>query len=262
MKQTKAQKIVIIGCGNLSWHLALKLKELKKFDLYVYNHRASEQLNEFSTKLKCRTFDSLDNIIEDASFYLLCVPDRMISQVSQSIKTKGIVMHCSGSKSITDINAENKGVLYPLQTFSKRDKIEWNNIPLFIEANTKSAERHIKLFAENLSERIIQANTEERIKIHLAAVIVNNFTNALYTAAGDFLSQSEKFKFDLLLPLIQQTVKKLEKLSPRDAQTGPAKRGDDEVIEKHLSLLKNNKRLKKNYKQLSKLIEQQQATNA
>jgi len=266
MKTESGQKIVIIGCGNLAWHLAKHLSSTKKFQIYVYNHKASKALSEFKTKLNCNTVDTLSEIITDAAFYFLCVPDRAIKKTSKLImRTKGLVIHCSGSKSIEELKAKNKAVLYPLQTFSKEDTINWKDIPLLIEANSESNEKQIKQLAFLFSNQIILLNSAERLKLHLAAVLVNNFTNALYAEADKFISENVKAKainFNLLLPLINQTNLKLGRLSPKEAQTGPAKRNDKEVMKQHLALLNNNKELKKLYKQLSKLIEHQQNAHA
>jgi pyrroline-5-carboxylate reductase len=144
MKRTqKRQKIVIIGCGNLAWHLALHLSSLNKFDLHVYNHHPNKQLNSFKRKLNCKVYESISDIINDAQYYLICVSDKYIKSVSVLIKpasTDSLVLHTSGSKSISELknNKAFKGVFYPLQTFSKQSKVNWKNIPVLIEVNNAS----------------------------------------------------------------------------------------------------------------------------
>src|SRR5690554_2122837 len=127
----------------------------------------------------------------------------------------------------------NLGVFYPLQTFSQDRNVDISVVPFLIEATTKSFEAELKTLAETLSSRVLIANSQDRYNTHIAAVMVNNFTNFLYHLAQEHL-KAHHLDFDLLKPLIQETVAKLETLSPIEAQTGPATRGDQSIIQKHL----------------------------
>ncbi len=261
MQSQGKHKIVIIGCGNVAWHLAKQLSSFKKYDIFIYNHKANSLLNDFKTKLKCKTETSLSKIIPDAEFYFICVLDKFISSVSKKIKAKaGCVMHTSGSVKLDELgNRANAGVFYPLQTFSKSAEIDWKETPIIIEAKNVNAKNKISVLAKLFSKQVLELNYKERLKLHLAAVMVNNFTNALFVAANDLISDNSKNKkLQLLLPLIKQTVYKLENMEPVAAQTGPAKRNDTEVMKKHLKLLSENKEMQKIYKQLSDLILKQQ----
>ncbi|MGZ3899555.1 MAG: Rossmann-like and DUF2520 domain-containing protein, partial [Bacteroidia bacterium] len=232
MKQATRQKIVIIGCGNLAWHLAKHFSGQKKFTLFVYNHKPNKNLEAFKKQLGCSVSASLSNIITDASFYFICVGDKFIASTSRKIKTNdpgSLIIHASGSISIKEIPHTHSAVFYPLQTFTKEDIIKWAEIPVLIEATKKEDLQKLNNLAKLFSKKVIHANSEERAKIHLAAVLVNNFTNALYTAANNYLLEHVKNKdlnFNLLLPLIEQTAVKLKRVSPNKAQTGPAKRHD------------------------------------
>ncbi len=253
-----------MGCGNLAWHLTAHLQSLKKFDLFVYNHKANKNLAEFKTKLGCKTQSNFKNIIKDADYYLICVADRSISAVSNKInstKTNALVLHTSGSVSIKEIkgNYKNKAVLYPLQTFSKQDKLNWAEVPFIVEGNNEHNLKNAEELAHLFSKTVLQLNSAERLKLHLAAVLVNNFTNALYNEADKFISEKIKnnsVNFNMLLPIINQSVLKLKSMTPAAAQTGPSKRGDEKIMKQHLRLLKNSN-LKKVYKQLSALISKQ-----
>lgn len=260
MKKQIRQKIVIIGCGNLAWHLAKHFISLKKFNLIIYNHKPNKQLAAFK-KIGCLINASLSDIAKDADFYFICVTDKHIPDVSSKIQTNRspLVIHTSGSTNINEIAHFDSCVFYPVQTFSKNDNVNWSGIPLLLEATTQSNLDKLKKLASLFTKQILFANSEERLKIHLTAVIVNNFTNALYTAADNFLNKDSTnidLNFKLLLPLIKQTTTKLTSLKPHEAQTGPAKRGDKKVMKKHLLLLKD-KELKKVYKKLSNLIQHQ-----
>ncbi|MDO8999924.1 MAG: DUF2520 domain-containing protein [Bacteroidota bacterium] len=260
MQKKLKHKIVIIGCGNLAWHLARRFSGLKNYELFIYNHKPNTLLNDFRTKLKCTTHSSLANIIPDADFYFICVTDKFVSQVAKKInlnKPISILIHTSGSLKINELgNKANTAVFYPVQTFSKQDEINWKETPIIIEAKNKIVQTKIAKLAKLFSENSINLDYKQRLKIHLAAVLVNNFTNALFVAAGDLIPKNSGNKF--LLPLIKQTVLKIEHMDPLLAQTGPAKRNDSVVMKKHLKLLSQNEELKYIYKQLSELIVTQQ----
>ena len=260
MRERAKHKIVIIGCGNVAWHLAKQICKLKGYEVFVYNHKPNSLLNDFKTKLKCKTASSLNNIITDAELYFISVSDKFISTAAKSIKVNkpgAIVVHTSGSVKLDEIKAhKNTGVFYPLQTFSKQDEINWKETPIIIEAKDTTVKNKLTGFAKQFSGNVNSLNYKERLKLHLAAVLVNNFTNALYVAANDLIAEQKQTK--LLLPLIKQTVLKLNKLDAHKAQTGPAKRKDEPVMKKHLKLLSGNADLKKIYKQMSSLIIKQQ----
>lgn len=267
MTNLKKQHIVIIGCGNLAWHLAKHFSDPvamggQKFEISIYNHKANTFLNEFKTKLKCNVAIGLNQIITGADFYFICVADSFISSVSQKIvphNKESIVIHTSGSIAIEAIKTDCycKAVFYPLQTFSKTDNISWKKVPILIGANNTHTFKQVNTIAKLFSKHTIQVNYTQRLNIHLVAVLVNNFTNALYAEAEHRL-KNLNVDFKILLPLIQQSVTKLNKIPPIEAQTGPAKRNDKTVIKKHLKLLKSDKELKNIYIQLTELIFSQQ----
>ena len=256
-------KIVILGCGNLAWHIAKKFKQLKEYTVFVYNHQPNPLLNDFKNKLNCITESNLNEVVIDADFYFVCVTDKFVAATAKKIMKKNsnsIFVHTSGSLKIEALgNVKHAGVFYPLQTFSKNDELNWSEIPIVVEAKTSNAKNKLLKIASQFSKTIIKLSYKERLRLHLAAVLVNNFTNALVVAAEDFISKSiPPQKVKILLPLLKQTVLKLEKLGTLAAQTGPAKRNDETVINKHLKLISDNSDLKKVYKQMSKLILKQQ----
>lgn len=263
MAASTKHKIVIIGCGNLAWHLASEFARLK-FDLVIVNHRPNKELNKFERKFTCKTYSSLSLIPEDANFYFISVTDKSIPSVSKRItpsNKNAVVFHCSGSISLEALQGDNANrcVFYPVQTFSKNDSIDWKEVPILLEANSPQTLVSAKRLANLFSKKVEKSTWEFRSKVHLAAVFVNNFSNALYAAAVHLLSRNGKVaKVDLLLPLIRQTTKKLDALTPIAAQTGPAKRGDKPVLSRHMTMLKNEPELQKIYRLLSALILKQQ----
>lgn len=266
MENLAKQKIVIIGCGNVAWHIAKHLQSLKKFSISVYNHQPNPLLNEFKTKLKCKISETLQEVEPDASMYFICVTDKFISKVASKLDIKNpnaVLVHTSGSAKLHDLGSRvhSTGVFYPLQSFSRDAIINWKNIPIVVESENRDSEHTLLHFADLFSKTVISLDYKNRLKLHLSAVLVNNFTNALYVSAFDLInrdSTSRDLNFEILLPLIEQTTQKIKTMEPRAAQTGPARRNDESVMKKHLELISKQSDLQKIYKQLSKLIAKQQ----
>lgn len=263
MQKSGKHKIVIVGCGNVAWHLAKHFAFLKSHQTYIYNHKPNGLLNEFKSKLNCLTFSSLNDIIADADFYFICVTDKYISATAKKIKginRNAILIHTSGSAKIEELgNVINAAVFYPLQSFSKSNDVDWSETPIIIEAKKLAVKKSVSNLAKLFSKQVVSLNYKQRLKLHLAAVFVNNFTNALFVAAGDLIAKkTDKKKIEILLPLIKQTVFKIINTDARAAQTGPAKRKDNSVMNKHLELLSDDANLKRIYKDLSRLITKQQ----
>ncbi len=264
MEKEVGNKIVIIGCGNVAWHLAKHLTALKTFSLTVYNHEPNVLLTDFKTKLKCSIQTGLERIIPDASYYFICVSDEIIEQVAKKVNSSNpnaILLHTSGSAKMKILGdrIHGTGVFYPLQSFSRTDEVDWFKVPIIIEGSGSKVEQAIMNFAKKFSNTVISMPFKDRLNIHLAAVLVNNFTNALFVAADEILKKGKnKAGLKLLMPLIHKTVEKFGTMPAVAAQTGPAKRQDERTIKKHLALLENNKELQKAYKQISRLIQKQQ----
>lgn len=263
MKKDQAQSIVILGCGNVAWHLAKHLRSLKTYSVAVYNHKANPALAEFKTKLKCSTGVGFKQVPADADVYFICVSDRAIERTANQLTIRNpnaLVVHTSGSMPLGALGKRlyDTGVFYPLQTFSKKDTIHWEDVPVIIEASGKTAQHKLEKLAARFSKVHRTMDHKGRLKLHLAAVMVNNFTNALYVAAGSLIGDGKGNSIGLLLPLIRQTTEKLSHLGPLEAQTGPAKRGDTAILKKHRHLLDDQAELKTVYKKLSKLIVHQQ----
>lgn len=266
MNASVKQKVVIVGCGNVAWHIARHLSGLKKFDLTIYNHKENTALSKFKTKLKCKTVIGIDAIADDAAIYFICVSDKYIASTASKIKIKqanALLLHTSGSVKLEELGnrIHPVAVFYPLQSFSKEADLNWSEIPILIETASRDTEHSVLHLADQFSKRVYCMNYKSRLKMHLAAVLVNNFTNALYVSAFDLLDSdvtSKDVHFDMLFPLMDESIRKVKRLNPRAAQTGPAKRNDTAVMKKHLKLLGNDEMLSKVYKQMSKLIVKQQ----
>lgn len=192
---------------------------------------------------------------EKDSLVLLCVPDDAILEcTSKLLANDPILIHCSGSLPLDILPSSRKGVFYPLQTFSRAQPLsDWKGLPVFIQANTQAVEQLLSEMAKTLGTEIHIGNDIQRAALHLAAVFVNNFSNLMFIKAWE-ICRENNLDPEILKPLIRQTILKLEHATPRESQTGPARRGDVKTIEKHLSLMAGNKELKALYQLISAAI--------
>ena len=242
--------VVLLGTGNISAHLLNAFLKAKDVELRQVYGRDDSALAGFKSSID--TTNSLDSLLP-ADIYILAITDSAISTVSAAInQMKGIVAHTSGSVSLNTIQAKRKAVFYPLQTFTKNKSVDFQKIPICIEAESKDDLYKLEILAISISSVVHEISSKQRRKIHLSAVLVNNFTNHLYHWANDICSENN-IPFKLLQPLIQETVNKIEYLSPREAQTGPARRDDVETMRHHLEQLKDPLQ-KKIYQLLSESI--------
>lgn len=230
--------VVIIGGGNVATHL---FKAFNQADSVTVTQWYSRDLKSIQTyKNKVDITDDLSTL-KEADVYIIAVSDDAVAKVSSQLPFENrLVVHTSGTVNIHDLDKKNRrGVFYPLQTFTKDATLDFANVPICVEALDKSDLKSLKTLAHNIGSKSHKVNTNQRKALHLAAVFVNNFTNQLYRVAHE-ITEAEGVEFEVLKPLIMETAKKVENLSPYKAQTGPAKRNDKKTIKKHLELLDNN----------------------
>lgn len=258
MENKEIHSVVIIGAGNLAWHLGHQLVKAGVPILQVVN-RSAVQGKLLATELNAFFTTKPELLNRDADLYILAVSDDAIGGIVEKVKfePKQLVVHTAGSidMNIFDGRAENYGVFYPLQTFTKGKPVDFSQIPLFIEANTPVNLEKINQLAKKFSDRVYSVDSEKRMYLHLAAVIASNFTNHMF-AITEMVLQERDLSFDLLKPLIQETIDKALLLSPFKAQTGPAVRGNSKVIDKHLSLLEHHPGIQELYRVITESIEE------
>lgn len=237
--------ILMIGAGNVAWHLASAL-EKKGHQISIVYSRRLENAQQLAQKLKhALATDQTDFREVGADLAIIAIKDDAIASVVQALQLPHhtILVHTSGNTPMQifeHLPGNNDfGVFYPLQTFSKQKPVDFTYIPFCIEALNSSTETLLFDLAGQLSNRIHSVNSFQRKVLHVAAVMACNFTNHLF-AQSDHILQKEGLSFDLLKPLIQETVEKAMKNAPRKTQTGPAVRNDTRVIQDHLKYLKNN----------------------
>lgn len=248
-------KISIIGSGNVATQLGLTLHNEGYLISQVYS-RSIKNAEILSKKLKAKAIVDLKKLSADSSIYIISVKDDAIESVAKQLKLKDqIVVHTSGSVSIDILKktSKNYGVFYPLQTFSKEKNTTFKTIPICIEANNNTTSTSLQYFAKSISANVQKVNSEQRKKIHLAAVFACNFSNHMYTIAEQLLAK-DQLTLDILKPLIEETANKIKDNKPSKVQTGPAVRNDKKTMAAHLKLLKKEKDLQKIYELLSKSI--------
>jgi predicted short-subunit dehydrogenase-like oxidoreductase (DUF2520 family) len=206
----------------------------------------------------CKALWSSDLIFHDpADVIIVAVPDQRLHQVLNSIKCPGntLVAHTAGSFGL-DLFPEgikNKGVFYPLQTFSKGRRISFRDLPFFIEASDHQTTGTLRKLAETLGGKVYLVNTEHRRMLHMAAVFVCNFANHMLTAGKEITSRAG-LSFEVLEPLIRETISKALEMGPEKSQTGPAVRNDQNTIAKHIDLLSFSPELQEIYKEVTQSI--------
>lgn len=247
MKNT-IQKISVVGYGNVAYHLIKAFEEqgIVVSDLVVRSKNSSLE-SSFGGIIHTSA-----SFLPEHQLVLVCVPDDAISEMLKTIPMECPVAYTSGSVDLKSLpERDNLGVFYPLQTFSKKIDLNLFEVPFFIEANNTDFGSQLFDLAWSISRTVNYASSEDRKKLHLAAVWVNNFTNHVNHIALSYLEENG-FSFDHLRPLLKETARKISIETPYNAQTGPARRNDSNVIEEHLSMLSGDR--KEIYRLLSKSI--------
>lgn len=241
--------VVLLGAGNVATHFYKAFGNSETVHVVQWYNRQLSKITQHQNETAIT--DDLKRLVE-ADVYLIAVNDDAIGDLSSQLPFENrLVVHTSGSVSIHDLDRKLKrGVFYPLQTFSKEVEISSEKVPICIETLEKEDFNLLKSLAEGIRSPHYKISTEQRQTLHLAAVFVNNFTNQLYRIAHE-ITDAKHIPFDILKPLIHETAKKIDTLSPYMAQTGPAKRNDKRTIKRHLKLLEND-----DHKELYELLTQ------
>ncbi|QCX53144.1 Rossmann-like and DUF2520 domain-containing protein [Elizabethkingia sp. JS20170427COW] len=241
---------VIIGSGNVAWHMAKAFKQAGIELVQVFG-RNEKELHKLSQEVGV-AYSTQE--LTRADFYLICTSDKAIHEVSKLINYENVlVAHTSGSLSREALEGSyRKASFYPLQTFSKARALDYSRLPFFVDAGWEADNILLMNLAKKISNNVAQINHHQRKQMHLSAVFACNFVNHLYARAQQ-ICQHNDIPFDFLLPLIEETADKIKTLSPMEAQTGPAVRNDQNVIEFQESLISNSELLKV-YKTLTESI--------
>jgi predicted short-subunit dehydrogenase-like oxidoreductase (DUF2520 family) len=246
--------IVIIGAGNVA-HCFGHLLKLHGHQILQVISRRKESAVELAESLHSTGTNDLLDINMEADVYLMAVSDAAIPELNDELRLgKRFVVHTAGAVPLDAIKkiSLNTGVIYPLQSLRKEIR-NYPAIPLLLEAANDEVMRRLKSVAQSISPDIQEVNSHQRLQLHLAAVLCNNFTNHLIARAKSYC-EKEGLDFTLLQPIIKETFDRLEKFSPEAVQTGPAVRNDESTMSRHRALLENEDYLKLIYQVMSDSI--------
>ena len=267
------RNIILVGSGNVATHLGIALQNCHYKIVQVYS-RSIKNAKKLAQKLNTDFTNDLTQL-KDANLIIVSVNDDAISDVLSQLKNTGkfnikrstwgttitdqvAIAHTSGSVGLDVFNKgdfqlgnnfADFGVLYPIQTFNKEVDINMSEVPFCIEGNSLKFENQLTQIAKRISNTVVVMDSEQRKQLHIAAVFASNFSNQMFTIADDLLAE-RNIDFKILLPLIKQTIAKLNTNKPKEVQTGPAKRKDKKIIQEHIDLIQE-KKIKELYKKIS-----------
>ena len=247
-------KIVLIGAGNLATNLGKALLSAGHDIVQVFS-RTVESATALAQIAGGAPVTDIEQVRADADLYVVSVKDSVLGELLPRLckgKETKVFLHTAGSMDMNVFEgmAIHYGVFYPMHTFSKSKEVDFSAIPCFIEANDDYAHAMIADMAHELSGNVYELSSADRKYLHLSAVFACNFVNHCYAISEKILAD-HGIPFDVMLPLIDETARKVHELSPREAQTGPAVRFDENVIRMQAALLKNQPQIKDIYERLS-----------
>lgn len=256
--------IVLIGAGNVATHLGRAFHEAGCRIKMVYS-RTQESARMLAENIGCPYTTDITSVDNEADIYIVSLKDSVLEDILPKLvecNRKALFVHTAGSVSI-DIwkgLTDRYGVLYPMQTFSKQRKVDFENVHFFIEANSKEDTEILTRTASLISSHVFEASSEQRKYLHISAVFACNFANHMYSICEHLLS-SHGLPFSAMLPLIDETAEKVHHLTPVSAQTGPAQRNDHNIMDNHLSMLNDEPEIAELYRLISKSIRKFQGNN-
>ncbi|OEK02518.1 glycerol-3-phosphate dehydrogenase [Roseivirga sp. 4D4] len=254
----KSQRIGILGTGNVAWQLARTLENGGHVIRHIYDRDITKAEKFAMDYFNASTGDSLDLSGVDANLFLMAISDDSIEEVAQQLKLpqNATLVHTSGTIPLNALGyaqTHNIGVFYPLQTFSKGKSTDLTDIPICIEGESQETIELLRAIGNSISHSVHVLNSNQRKVIHLSAVFACNFTNHMFTISKGILDSND-LDFDLLKPLIAETLNKSFDIGPDNAQTGPAIRGDMETLDKQFESLSNDPNVAEIYRMISQNI--------
>lgn len=249
-------RVIVLGTGRMAGFLIPAFRRINMDVIQVYG-RNEEHAAALGMQEGIEWTSSINDIIPDADLYVLAVSDSAIPLLAEKLEgLKGLVVHTSGAVPLEALaGLRHNGVFYPLQTLGQSPPPDMSDTPICIEGSGEPETTALKSLAERMSERVEVLNSSERLRLHLAAVLVNNFANHLYALAESLLKEGG-VPYDLLHPLMRRTTALACSERVEQLQTGPAIRGDEDTIRRHLELLKQQGDLAALYRALSLSVQQ------
>lgn len=232
-------KITVIGAGRVATHLAKGLYACGYIIHQVYSRNLAIA-SELALTINACAVNTMTQLDKNVDLVIFAISDQAIEEVAHQLSlylSDVLVIHTSGSTALKVLSMyPRRGVFYPLQTFSLEKDVNWQSIPVLLEANSDQDLTQLKEIAHNLSNKVYCYDSAQRLSLHLAAVFACNFSNYCYDVAHQ-ITQKKEVDFSLLHPLILETAQKATVCIPKEVQTGPAKRHDEKILQLHEHIL-------------------------
>lgn len=250
-------EIILVGAGRLATNLGRALKDKQHCIKAVYS-RTMSSAEALAKQVDAMPTDDLTRLPLQADAYIIAVKDAVLSDVIPSLckgREDQVFFHTAGSMplSVFQNHAQHYGVFYPMQSFSKERQVDFSGIPIFLESSDEKSKTLARTLAESISQQIFELSTADRRHLHLAAVFACNFANHCFALSAKVL-EKHGLPFNVMLPLIDETAGKAHSMHPRNAQTGPAIRWDENVINAQKALLADEPEMQQIYDLMSKSI--------
>jgi len=250
-------KIVCIGAGKLASQLMPALEHAGYDVLQVYS-RTSLHSNALADQLKnAKATTDLSKIQESADVYFFALNDDAMENVADKVSylenEKSIFVHTSGILSLNAIPFKRRGIFYPLQSFSQNHAVDWKKTPILVTGENEEINSTLQVMASKISHLVYKVGDQDRAALHVAAVFANNFTNHMLTLAEKICTEHH-VSFEILKTIIRETIEKAVEAGPRNSQTGPAVRGDQQTIDKHLQMLNADSKMRELYLMITQSI--------
>ena len=250
-------EIVLVGAGRLATNLGRALKEKGHHVLAVYS-RTITSAETLATQIDALPTDDLSCLPSKADAFIVAVKDAALAKVIPMLcrgREDQVFLHTAGSMPLSVFQgfAHHYGVFYPMQSFSKERQVDFSVIPLFLESSDEKTDLLSHQLAQSISQHVFDLSSEDRKHLHLAAVFACNFANHCYALSAKVL-EKHGLPFNVMLPLIDETAEKVHKLHPKEAQTGPAIRWDENVLAAQKALLAEEPEMQQIYEIMSKSI--------
>jgi predicted short-subunit dehydrogenase-like oxidoreductase (DUF2520 family) len=250
--------VSFIGSGNVAWHLAPALDNTDFAVREVYSRNPEHAAALVGKLYEADVKTSLDFSGSTSNIFIIAVPDDVIQSIVQEIilPDNAILVHTSGSQPLAALGyaaIPSTGVFYPLQTFSKSKKVDFTDVPIFVESEDAVTEKLLLSMAKAISKNVHQITSQERKAMHVAAVFAANFTNHMLLIAQQIMKENN-LNFEWLKPLVAEMINKSISIGPENSQTGPARRGDFEILDRHMEFLQGDEQRAEIYKVISQHI--------
>ncbi|GMQ26075.1 DUF2520 domain-containing protein [Algoriphagus sp. oki45] len=251
-------KIALIGAGNVAWQLAPALEDAGHEITEVYSRDLAKAIEVTERVYSAEAKDDLDFSESKAQIFILAVKDSAIPEVADAVilPEGSILVHTSGTMPLDILgysSASFTGIFYPLQSFTKGKKIDMDDVPFLLEAKDEETLQKLKKVAKSLSPLVYTVRSKDRKAVHIAAVFASNFSNHMIRIAEEIMRR-QGLDFEMLKPLIIETISKSLQMGAKKAQTGPAVREDYETLEEHFKFLNYNEQVAEIYRLISQDI--------